>query len=529
MCMSLFRSDKNGRREPKQEPVLEKQHDKQKIHEKELATIGKGAGISFAGKLLGGGLQYFYAVFVARILGAESLGILMIGITIINFAGVISRFGLDFGLVRYISLYNGVGDKARVKGVIVKSLEYSFFAGLFIGIVLFFNADAVAVRIFRAPELGGIIKLLSVSLPFSALMLNSLFSIQGFKIMKYTVYGQNLFLPVSNLLLAGILLIAGLKIYGVVIAYSLSVFLASLLSIYFLFKVFPAIKHLKAVYETNELFRFSLPLLLVVLMNFLIMLTDTLMLGYFRPKNEVGVYNAAVRTALITSLVLVSFNSIFAPVISDLFNKREIRKLEALFKAATKWIYTISFPLFLLMTLLSKEIMSVFGQEFIGGRNAFVILAFAQMVNAGVGSVGFILTMSGRQNLMMYNTLGICLLNIFLNFLLIPPYGILGAAVASCVSVVIINLLMLFEVYVLYKIHPYRLNFLKPTVSGATVFAMLLLAGYLFPGAGAVQRLLINIPVFITAFILMIRCLGIDDDDRIIINIFKLKFRRVFT
>ena len=318
----------------------------------------------------------------------------------------------------------------------------------------------------------------------------------------------------------------GFKLNGVVFAYLISIFLTSGLTVYFLRKAFPQINQIKAIPETKKLLRFSMPLMLVLFLNFFITWTDTLMLGSFRSSEEVGIYNAAMKTALLVSMILASFNFLFAPMISDLYNRKEKQKLESLFKTTTKWAYTTTLPVFLLMALLSREIMNVFGEEFLIGSLPLIILAFVQLVSATVGPVGTVLAMSGKQNLMMYNTLGVSLLNIVLNFLLIPSFGITGAAIASGTAFVIFNLIMLVEVYLLLKMHPFSSKFIKPTFCGLAVFGIIAYAEYIFLDLGMLGKFLVYIPAFLTGFTLLIYKWGVDAEDSVVINVLKNKLSK---
>ncbi|MBE9570812.1 MAG: oligosaccharide flippase family protein, partial [Proteobacteria bacterium] len=124
-----------------QEMISPNKENKCELHKPELTCIAEGSSISFVGKVIGGGFQYLYVIIVARMLGADSFGLFVLGLTIINFAGVIGRLGLDSGVVRYVSLYNGIGDKKRVKGTIVQAFKYTFIVSTFLGIVLFLTSE----------------------------------------------------------------------------------------------------------------------------------------------------------------------------------------------------------------------------------------------------------------------------------------------------------------------------------------------------------------------------------------------------
>ncbi|MFQ5511450.1 MAG: flippase [Candidatus Krumholzibacteriia bacterium] len=503
--------------------------DSPEIQQTELKRVAKGAAVSFVGKVSEGGFQFFYTLILAKILGADAFGLFMLGLIIINLTSIIGRFGFDFVAVKYVSLYQGVGNDARIKGIIVRSFRYALITSVLFGVALFATSDVLLARVFQKPELGRVIRWMSVSLVFWSIMIVALASTQGLKIMKYRVYGQHVFWPVVNISLVAVFFFAGFTLYGVVAAHVLSVAAASILSVYFLLRAFPGMKSVNAVYgDRMTLIRFSVPLLLVSVVNLLMRRTDSLLLGYFRSSAEVGVFNVAMNVAVITSVVLVSFNAIFAPMISDLYNRGETKTLEGLYKTVTRWVWTISCPAFLLVLLLSREILSVFGPEFVAGWAVLITLSCAQMLNAGVGSVSMMLVMSGRQKIVMYNTIGMSLANIVLNLLLIPRYGIMGAALASGVSIVALNLIMLFEVYGHLGIHPYSRRFVGPIVFGAIAYCAVLIADRIvFVDLGGLQKLLIYIPAFAAVFMGLLLAWGIGDEDKMIINTIRTNLKKI--
>lgn len=498
-----------------------------KVNVGKLATIVKGAGITFIGKMAEVVIKYIYMIVIARMLGVESFGLFMLGFTIMSLAGLISRLGLESGVIKYVSLYNGVSDRPRMKGAIVQSLKFSILTSIIIGLVFLLMSSFLSVHIFKKPQLAHVLIILTLSIPFLTLSVVTLAATRGFQVMKYMAYGMGCFLPIANLSLAVLLLHFGFGVKGVAAAYLMSTFLTSILSIRFLKKVFPDFWDIKALPETKQLLRFSIPLLVVLFFHFIIMWTDTLMLGRFRLSEDVGIYNVAMRSALLAAMILTSFNSIFAPVIADLYNRNKIHELENVLKITSKWIYTASLPLVFLMVFLSKEIMAIFGQDFIVGWVVLVILSMAQLVNAAAGPVGVVLTMTGKQDIMMYNTVGVCILNIILNYILIHLYGLVGAAVASCISVVIFNIAMLLEVYFFLRMHPFGLKYSKPTLCSILAFVIVLLSERALWNLQGFSRILVYGSIFVLVFVLFMYLAGCDDEDRLLFSAFKRKCSKV--
>ena len=99
----------------------------------DLVQIAEGAGLTFVGRIAETVLKYLYLIIIARVLGKESSGLFWMAVAIISFAAVVSRLGLDNGVVRFIALYKGTEDLEKVKGTIVQSLKYSLGAGIIVG------------------------------------------------------------------------------------------------------------------------------------------------------------------------------------------------------------------------------------------------------------------------------------------------------------------------------------------------------------------------------------------------------------
>ena len=319
-----------------------KRKKNQKSISRELEGIAGGGAVNLAGKILGSGIFFIYTVVIVRFLGPELFGLYMLGMTIFTFIGIVCRLGLDAGVVKFISAYHGINDKKRIKGTIISALLIVLPVSLLIIPMVFFFSKPVFDAVFCKPELFGVVKYLSIALPFFSVMHVALGFTQGFKKMRYFVYGHNLLLPTINLIFATIFLHLGFGLYGVIFAYVMAVASVAIASLFFVKKCFSFsdANKFKFCYMGGELLRVSIPLSLAFFLNFLANWTDTLMIGFFKLSRDVGIYTAAMKTALLTCLILTSLNSIFAPFVSDLHNRGEIKKLEKLFKIITRWIFT---------------------------------------------------------------------------------------------------------------------------------------------------------------------------------------------
>ena len=168
--------------------------------------------------------------------------------------------------------------------------------------------------------------------------------------------------------------------------------------------------------------------------------TDTIILGIFRTEQEVGIYSVALRIAAITGGVLFAINSIAAPKFAEFHARGDLESLSKIAKQSTKLIFWTSTPVLMVLFLFPSLVLGIFGEDFKKGIYALIFLSFGQFVSAVSGSVGYILQMTGRQMLFQKIILSATAFNILLNLILIPPYGINGAAIASMIGIVFWNL-----------------------------------------------------------------------------------------
>ena len=198
------------------------------------------------------------------------------------------------------------------------------------------------------------------------------------------------------------------------------------------------------------------------------------MLGYFTNAEIVGLYHPAVRTAGLQQSILIAFTGIFAPMFSKYFAQDNFISMQHIYKLVIRWIFTLVIPILIMIILFSTKIMLLFGADFLQSSNALIILSIGTSIYAIFGVSGTALVVSGHQKLNLVNALSATILNIFLNIILIPKYGILGAAWATLSSMTFIALARLIETRIFLKISPFNFKLFKSIFAGILTFGILL-------------------------------------------------------
>jgi O-antigen/teichoic acid export membrane protein len=497
--------------------------------DRELSTVAKGAGISFSGKITGTGIKYLTQVIIARFLGTELFGLYALGIVLYQVGETLARMGLQSGTVRYASIHNSTKDLPRLKGVLQQAIGIPFCGGSIIGIVFFLASRPIAEGIFAEPNLTPVLRIFAIAIPLGASMNVSAFATTCFQTTKYMVFVTGILHPISNLLLVVLLCVLGMGLQGAVAAWVIASVFGLSVSVYFVKKIFPEglWKGLKSVAETAKLLKFSLPLAFGGFLGFILLWMSTLMLGYFKSAYEVGIFRAASQTALLLIIILNSLNTIFSPMIADLFHKDDQNKMEQIFKLTTRWSFSATIPLFIIICLSGQDILHIFGQEFIAGWLPLVFLAGGQLVNAGTGGIAYILIMSGHQYQKLFGDVLLVILNILLNIFFIPRWGLVGAAVATSISMGSVNILRVLQVYAMLKIHAYNRVYLKPIGSG-------ILAGFLgfglqswLPAMHFILALMIMATFILITYTLSLWVMGLEKNDKMILNKINKKIKKI--
>jgi O-antigen/teichoic acid export membrane protein len=188
------------------------------------------------------------------------------------------------------------------------------------------------------------------------------------------------------------------------------------------------------------------PMLLATSGVLLLMWSDQIILGIYTTTSEVGIYSAASKTVLVTTLALVAVNTITAPKFAKLYKEKNIESIKNLAQNSSLILGGfVLLPTFALI-IFAEQIMSFFGADFISGALILVILAIAQFINVSIGSVGYLLTMTGNEELFRKIMLSTAFINVILSLLLVQDYGAEGVAYATATSIAIWNIWALIEV-----------------------------------------------------------------------------------
>jgi len=430
---------------------------------KELRKILSGSVIIFLGKIINAVSQYILILMLGRFLGPAEVGLFFIGRAIMRFTNISGTLGFPGSLLKFVPEYMVKKQYYSVRYIIDFAYVSTFCLSLLFSLVLYSVSFFLSNNIFKDQNLTPVIKLFSMCLPLFAIFTITIASIRSFRDMFSLSMVENIIFPAGSIVTALFIFNFYRSLSSFIVAYAIGIIMAIIFGFYFLQKSLPIrFDENPSKISKGHLINFSLPFMGSGIIGFSLMWMDSFMLGYFTSMEEVGIYNGAARIALFSNIILASVNTVFGPSISKYFATDDLNNLKMAYKTTVRWIIHISLPFYLFIFFLSEKIMGLYGTQFIAGSYALIILSFGQLVNISVGSAGYLLTMTGNPKTELLNQIITVVLNFSLNWYLIPLMGINGAALATTVSIVIVNGLRLFENYSHLRIQPFSIQIVWP-------------------------------------------------------------------
>ncbi|MBE0428980.1 MAG: flippase [Thermoleophilia bacterium] len=485
-----------------------------------LPHIAHGAAVNYAGIIARMVFLYGYTYLLARMLPVAELGTFFLIFSMISLLGLASLAGLDHGVVRYVALYAGEGKPGLAWRTVKVALIFGLPVASLVTVGLIVMAPQAGEHFFDgSAEAVSALRIFAFAIPLlvAARMFNA--ATQGMHRMKYQVLSRDFGEQIAKIGLSAGALVFGLGLAGVIWANLASVAVAAALSLIFALMVLagPA-KHSRSEITGDRpmaaILRYSYPLAFSAVMAAMMLTISTLLLGLLGTSEDVGFYGVALRISLFGTKIVAAFITVFAPVIAHLWNQRKTEELEGLYVTVGRWIFILTFPIFLIIILFADSLMLIFGEGFVAGSNALIILATGQFLAALTGAAGLMVLMTGRSKLELLNiavalstVIGLCLL-------LIPRYGVAGAAMAHLSALGIVNLLRVVEIWILMRMHAYNLGYLKPLLAGGIAAVLAGLAGrFVIPEEGLVQVAVLA-SLFLLVYVFSMGVLGLNEQDK---------------
>ncbi len=409
----------------------------------------KKAGIAFVIQAMGVSLGYLLQVILARVMNHEEYGLYIYVLTWATICGVICNLGIPVAVLRFIPQYTIQGDWGRFQGVIRGSSRLTFAVS--IGMSLLGTVVVLSINSYARLENLTVILFGVWTVPLLALenLQGNLF--RGGRQMVAAYGPSKVLRPLlfmggvgAMLLWEGSQKLTSLFVFIItIVTYLILVFSQQVL---IQRDLLTQGKREKPIYEFRSWLRVSLPLLLITGFVIILYQTDILMIGVLLGPSEVGVYNAATKTSYLALFVYTAIEAIGAPTIASLYTKGDRVQMQKVVTTMAHLVFWPTMVVTLLLIAFGNYILGLFGAEFVAAQWSLTILVLGQLVNAATGPVGYMLDLTDHQDQSARVRCCTAVINLVLNYILIPKFGIVGAAIATAIAVSLDNLVIYFLV-----------------------------------------------------------------------------------
>ncbi|MGH9504268.1 MAG: flippase [Terriglobales bacterium] len=486
----------------------------------QMGHISRHSAVFFAGTIFTAAAGYLFKIYLARVLGAEALGTYALGMTIVGLLGVFNALGLPNSAVRFVAAYRATGRLDLLRGFLARSIVLLFFFNFLLGGAVLLVGPWVAVHVYHTPALKRYLGLFALIMIFGALTGFLGQVLTGYKhVARRTLITNFIGSPLTMLFTLG-LVAAGLGLWGYIFAQVASALVVLVLLVIAVWKLTPKAARAfsaKLAPMDAEVVSFSAVVFAMDSLSFIIGQADKILIGFFLDARELGIYAMAVALVVFVPVVLQSVNQIFSPTIADLHARGQSELLDRLFQTLTKWILGLTLPLGCFIIIFARPLMRIFGPEFETGWLILVIGTVGQLINCGVGSVGYLLLMSGQQVRLIRIQAVMAVVMVGMNLLLIPKLGLTGAALSAAVTNAVSNVWFLREVRSKLNLFPYNRSYFRllPPL-GANLAVLVLLRVF---GGGFLPwwlTLAIALSSAYMVFVAVALAVGLDADDKVI-------------
>lgn len=214
-------------------------------------------------------------------------------------------------------------------------------------------------------------------------------------------------------------------------------------------------------YSLTQISKVSIPILVSTFLGMTLNYIDVIFLQNFIGPVESGTFFTALKISAIGSLPLLAINQLAPIEYSKGFAEKKLSHLKLLGRRYAVLSLILSLPLFLILFIFRIDLLQLFDSTYATAEHILGILLFSQLVNCLTGSVLWILNSTGNHYKCILS-LGVCvILNIILNFLFIPQYGLEGAVLSSSFSMIVWNGMSLFWVRKSLNFDPSILSLVK--------------------------------------------------------------------
>ncbi|MEU8798000.1 polysaccharide biosynthesis C-terminal domain-containing protein [Spirillospora sp. NPDC048819] len=490
-----------------------------------LNRLARGGALNLVGAAVAGVQGLALVFLVAHLYSQRIAGTFFAATSLFIILQAVSWLGTDAGLLRWLPRHLALGDRAAARRTVPVALVPVVATAVLAGLVLLGTAPWTASIVGAGDpgEAAGMVRVLALFLPLAAAQDALLAATRGYGSMRPTVLVDKILR--QTLQVAGVVTAALLADDAIWLALAWAAPYLPCLTIAALWylkisragsaadraEARPAAGPVPPVRGragwlplAGEFWRFTAPRAFAQICQTAFQRADIVLVAALSSPREAAIYTAATRFIVISQLVTQAVQNVMQPAVSRLLALADRAGAQRIFAVCASWNLALAWPVHLSIAVGAPVYLGAFGPGYGGsGETVTVILAMAMLVATATGARDVMLLMAGRSGLSLINQSTALGVNLVLNVLLIPPFGIVGAALARACGLLVRTLLALVQVRRILGMSPASAGLFWAGGSALVSFAALPLAVRFAAGSSAVALACALVPGAILYFALL--------------------------
>ncbi|MFV4912945.1 polysaccharide biosynthesis C-terminal domain-containing protein [Microbacterium lacticum] len=403
----------------------------------ERGDIARGGALSLIGASLSAVLGLVLTVVLARSLGDYGSGVVLQAMSVFAIVLSIAKFGLDSTSVWLLPRVL-IDDPRDVPAALSTILLLTVATSSVVTLVV----QALVPHIWpETSAVGQAVRMAVWFIPAGALVLVMGSAVRALGTVRDYVLLGNIALPALRLPAVTIAAAAASSLTTVSLAWAAPNVLVALLLAVTLMRLQQRPGYARPTRASMRRYgrpiaRFASPRTVSAGLEQSLLWLDVLIVGLVAGPAAAGLYGGASRFVQAGLVIDSALRVVVSPRLSSLIHQRDISSTQNLYSIASVWLVLFASPLYIVLAVFSPLILSILGSSFVAGSWALTILCVGATVTFLAGNIHSVLLMSGRSGLASINKAIVLVLNVAGNVLLIPLWGINGAAFAWAVAMV---------------------------------------------------------------------------------------------
>jgi O-antigen/teichoic acid export membrane protein len=408
----------------------------------------RGSSLMLVGRVITMVTNFAVQVLTVRYLSKGDYGAFAYVMSLISLGSSFAVFGMEKTVTRFLPIYQEKKEYSKLLGTLLIVFSTVLSLGFFLVVLVFGLRGWISESYITDEKVFGLLLILAVLTPIQALNSLLIGMLAVFSKPSSIFFRRHVLGPGLKLAVVLLLVLLRKDVYFLSIGHVVSSTLGILIYLGILIRDLQSNELWKHIHIRNislplkEVFTFSTPMLTTNIVYMLRSQLVIIILQHFRGTLDVASYRAVQPVADLNTTVIQSFTLLFMPAMARLFARNDQEGMDDLYWQNTVWIALISFPMFLVTFALAQPLtVLLFGERYAQSGLIMALLAFGYYFNAALGFNSDTLRIHGRVRYTVVVDFVSMLASLGLSLALIPRFGALGAAIGTCGTLVLYNIL----------------------------------------------------------------------------------------